>query len=230
MRYQQDALRYLALMGHVYARVSGFGWTIVPRFPFRFEHVEGDARALCVEHAGSPPRSAIVRIDADGPRLTLSPGTPNAADVCDLTVSDASEAFRVETSAFTVGWPVGFDVVSAEPGGPSPFDFLSEDGSLLYVQGPLAEARVPRLEAMAAPGQRIVDRGSHGAGEWVELTYEHDGGAYWQRHATVRWAGEMLLVLTAQALAEHSARTRHAAAFVLGTLEAWRGSAPYSSA
>lgn len=127
----------------------------------------------------------------------------------------------METSVFTVGWPAGFDVVSSEPGGPSAFDFLSKNGALLYVQGPLAQARVPKLEAMAAPGQQIVDRGTHGAGDWVELTYEHDGRTYWQRHTTVRWTPETLLVLTAQAEAEQSPSTRAAALFALGTLKAW---------
>ena len=57
-------------MGHVLARVSGFGWTIVPRFPFRFEHVEGNPRAISIAHADAPPKSAIVSIDPSGPRLT----------------------------------------------------------------------------------------------------------------------------------------------------------------
>ena len=205
-------------MGHVLARVSGYGWAIVPHWPFRLAHVDGNVRALRVERGGPTPKAATVTIETSGPRLELS-GTASAADVCDLTACDAPDGFRVETSVFAVGWPSGFDVVSGEPGGPSAFDFVSKEGSLLYVQGPLDQSRVPRLESMAAPGQRLVDRGTHSAGEWIELSYEHGGQAHWQRHATVRWTRETILVLTAQATAEQADVTRAAASFALGTLQ-----------
>jgi hypothetical protein len=210
-------------MGHVLARVSGYGWAIVPHFPFRFAHVEGNARALRVERGDPTPKAATVIIEAGGPRLELSSGAKSAAEVCDLIASDALDGFRVETSVFAIGWPTGFDVVSGEPGSPSPFDFVSDEGSLLYVQGPLAQSRVPRLEAMSAPGQRIIGRGTHPAGEWIELSYEHGGRAHWQRHATVRWARETMLVLTAQALVEQTDTTRAAASFALGTLRPLTG-------
>jgi len=209
-------------MGHVLARVSGFGWTILPRYPYRLAHVEGNARALRVEHGGAVLKAATVSIDPEGPRLELSTGTSTPAEVCDLTTSEFLDAFRVETTVFTVGWPLGFDVVSVEPRGPSPFDFVSKEGSLLYIQGPFPTAHVPELEAMAAPGQRIIDRGTHATTDWIELAYERAGRKHWQRHAAVRWGRESILVLTAQAIAEQAPATRTAARFALETLEPWR--------
>ncbi len=210
-------------MGHVLARVSGFGWTVLPLFPFRFEHVNGNERALRVERGGATPKVATVSFETGRPRVDLSPGTPNGADVCDLTPSKVAGDFRVETTAFTIGWPADFDIVSTEPGGPSPFDFVRNDGCLVYVQGPLSLARVPKLEAMCAPGQRIVDRGTHATGEWVELVYEHDGRMHWQRHTTVSWGRESMMIVTAQSPEGQAAKTRAAAAFASGTLEPWRG-------
>src|SRR4051794_8052276 len=99
-------------MGHVLARVSGFGWTVVPFFPFRFEHVAGNESALRVQRGGATPKGATVSFEASGPRVDLSPGTPSAAEVCDLTPSKVAGDFRVETGVFTIGWPAGFDIVS----------------------------------------------------------------------------------------------------------------------
>ncbi len=163
-------------------------------------------------------KSAVVTIDVDGPRVELSADTTIATDVCDLTTCEFRDDFRVETSVYAVGWPVGFDVISADPGGPSPFDFVTDGGSLVYVQGPLRRSRVPKLQGMVAPGQRLIEHGVHASGEWIELSYEHGGQAHWQRHATVQWARETVLVITAQALAGQVELTRKAASLALATL------------
>ena len=209
-------------MSHVLARVSGFGWTVVPHYPFRFQRVGGDERALHVERRGSTPTAATLYFEATPPRVELGLGARSIDDVCDLTPSDVRGDFKVETTVFTIGWPAEFDLVSTDPGGPSVFDFASDDGGLLYVQGPLARARVPKLEAMCAPGQRVVDRGTHATGEWVELAYEHDGRAHWQRHTTVAWGHDEFLIVTAQSPAERISSVRAAAIYASATLAPWR--------
>jgi len=72
-------------MGHVLARVLGFGCTIFPVFPFRFERVEGSARVLCVERGSVTSKVVTVSVEAGGPPLNLSPPRSSVAEVCDTS-------------------------------------------------------------------------------------------------------------------------------------------------
>jgi hypothetical protein len=206
-------------MGHVLARVTGFGWTILPLYPYRLSRVDGDPRALQVAREGSRPAAAIVHLAPGAPRVDLAEGTESANEAFDLLPSKIEGDLRVETSVFTAAWPDGMELVSTEAGAPSPFDFLRSDGCLVYVQGPFDAARLSKIEALCAPGQRIVDQGKHPKGAFIELEYDHDGARHWQRYATVFWGDQTLLVVSAQSLAEQAAFTRAAAAFVLASIE-----------
>jgi hypothetical protein len=204
-------------MAHVLARLSGFGWTLLPFFPFRFERVAGRPRAVRVIRDDKLRREAV--FDLEGrPEVSLLAGTANAEEVAELSPSKVGDDFRVETSVFTAAWPDGFAITSSEPGTPCPFDYLGDDGALIFMQGPVAQARVARLDSMCAPGQRIIDGGAHPTGSWVEFAYEHNGSAHVQRHTTVAWGSGNALIVTAQAPLAAATRMRRAALTVVDSL------------
>jgi hypothetical protein len=204
-------------MAHVLARLSGFGWTLVPFYPFRFERVARRPRAVRVIRDGDVSRGAVFDLESR-PEVSALTGTANAEDVAELSPSTVVDDFRVETSVFTAAWPEGFAITSSEPGAPCPFDYVGEDGTLIFLQGPVAQSRVARLDSMCAPGQRLTDGGAHPTGSWVELAYEHDGRAHVQRHTTVAWGSGLALIVTAQAPLAIAERMRRAALIVVESL------------
>jgi len=170
---------------HVLAVISGWSLRVIPRAPFRA--VRGASpRELLVEHA-----SLSARITADGAGgFRSEPDGDALGQVVDVERGPVAGAWMVETHAFRAALPDGFALHSAPPGSPSPFDLVGPASSLIYVQSP---SRMPPIEAMCGPGQRVSGRGD----TWIELEYGHDGVRWWQRHEVVG-----RLVFTAQATVE----------------------------
>src|SRR5262249_6351185 len=72
---------------HVFAWVAGFGWTLMPYAPFRFERVEGRPRSLSVEHfAPAGAGRVVVTVSDDGRRVRSEPAqqTSTPVDVVEL--------------------------------------------------------------------------------------------------------------------------------------------------
>jgi hypothetical protein len=124
----------------------------------------------------------------EGPRFGLGEGTASLEAVLDLQVGPSHAHWRIEIAVFSTRWPDGFIVVS-EPKPPG-FYLRGPNEGLIYLQGPFPRERLPALTAMAAPGQTIRGHGE----DWVELSYEHDGVAWVQRHRLVDFEGNALVV------------------------------------
>ena len=166
---------------HVYARLSGFGWTLLPRAPFWLERVPGRRRTVLARHdhpAGS--RQAVVTVGGEAPGVELAAGTAALAEVLDLLPGPGWDHWRIETTVFTARWPESFALASAPSPGP-PFDLHGPGGALLWVQGPVLLDRLPAPPAMAGAGQRVRRHGWSSRGGWVELAYDRDGVPWRQR-------------------------------------------------
>jgi hypothetical protein len=178
---------------HVFARVSGFGWTLLPRAPFWLEQV-GGPRTLLVEHNNAAGlKRATLRLDESPPGVDLDEGTTSLQELLDLLPGPGLDHWQIETTVFTLPWPDGFAVQSSPD--PPGFDLLGADNTLVYVQGPFDRTDLPAPRAMAATDQTIVRHGP----TWVDLAYT-DGGKRWrQTHRVVDLGEGVVLVVTSQA-------------------------------
>lgn len=178
---------------HVYARVSGFGWSALPRAPFRLERVPHHPALLLAEHqSAGGPRRAKIDLARPEPVVELDDGTLDLAEVLELAAGPAPECWRIDTSVFSANWPEGFAVRStSEPPG---FDLVGPDGTLIFLQGPFEREQLPLPRQMAGDGQ-IVRR--HGR-DWVELDYRQEGAPWRQAHRLVAF-GPYAIVVSSQA-------------------------------
>jgi hypothetical protein len=148
---------------HVYARISGFGWTLLPRAPFWLARVPDQGRSVVVEHeTPTGPRRVTLAFDGGAPRTELGETASAVKEVLDLFQGPDLEDWRVETAVFTACWPDGFVMVS-DPQPPG-FSFRGPDESLIYVQGPVPTERLPPLTAMTGVrARRYYGMASRGA-------------------------------------------------------------------
>lgn len=183
------------MSGHVWAWVAGFGWTVMPHAPFRFEREAGDARVVRVIHfTPDGAREATLSIDNAGEAgWVLGPGTERLEEVAELIPGPAyahwpareiEGPWRVETSVLTTCWPDGFALESTSSARP-PFDLVGTDEMRVWIQGPTPEAGVPPPEGMAAPGQQLRAVVETPGGLLVELAYRHEGADWRQLHCRV---------------------------------------------
>jgi hypothetical protein len=172
---------------HVYARISGFGWSIVPRAPYQAARLPNGTVRVVHDSPGGRREAAIALTD-EGIRFGLGEGTTDLKEVLDVQSGPSPDHWRIETAVFTTQWPDGFIVVS-EPKPPG-FYLRGPSEGLIYLQGPFPRERLPALTAMAAPGQTIRGHGE----DWVELSYQHDAVAWVQKHRLVAFEGKALVV------------------------------------
>jgi hypothetical protein len=183
---------------HVYARLSGFGWTLLPLAPFRFERVPGRPDSLAATHfAPGGPRRANLTFTADGPAVELAGGTQRVEEILDLLPGPGLDHWAIETTVFTVGWPASFALGSSPD--PPGFELLGPGRAMVYVQGPFPRPRLPTLDAMAAPGQAVRRQGRTARWAWVELEYRHEGTPWRQTHRVVDFRDDQVCVVTSQA-------------------------------
>lgn len=198
---------------HVYARVSGFGWTLLPEAPFRFERVPHQTRLVLVEHSSQVgPKRAMLDFTADVPTIKLGEETERLEDVLELLEGPDSDHWRIETTVYSIRWPDGFAVCSsAEPPG---FDLAGPNGTLISLQGPFDIERLPLLVDMAGPGQSIHQLGS----TWVELNYLQDRQPWRQTHRLIEF-GTDVVVVSSQSPVEWDALVNTSAIIVAESLE-----------
>jgi hypothetical protein len=186
---------------HVFAWVAGFGWTLMPYAPFRFERVSEQPKSIRVEHTSPLGTRRVVIVVAedgqtvrsepahqDGPRLAVVELIEGAA-YSNWDHAAAFDHWRVETSVLSVRWPEGFAVRSVAHAPPA-FELVGPEAALIWVQGPFANGSLPPLEQMVGPGQTIERTVATAGGPLIELRYIHDGTAWHMFHCIVsRYAG-----------------------------------------
>ncbi len=187
-------------MSHpVFARLSGFGWALVPFFPFLFERVPNRPRSVRAWHyAATGTRQATVSLNDKHPSVELGDETTRLEGVLDLVEAPALDDWRIETTVFSIRWPEFFAMQSSPEATAPGFDLHGPDGTLLYIQGPLSPARLPALTSMAGPGQTVRRHGHSPRWAWVELDYTHNGVPWQQTHRVVSLGSEQICVVTVQ--------------------------------
>ena len=192
---------------HVYARVSGFGWTLLPLTPFRMEQAPGPPRRILAgQFVAAGPRQVKLTFGNGPPQVEL--GANTACWTCRRGRTSTTGASR---RAFSL--PAGPAALpcNRRPGRPA-----STGGSSLYVyvQGPVQRSRLTALGAMAAPGQAVVRTGD----SWVELEYVHEEWPFRQTHRVVDFGADRVCVVTAQSPEAGAAQANAAAQEVADSL------------
>jgi hypothetical protein len=194
------------MVGHVFVRLSGFGVSLVPIWPYSFQRVEGEPGAVTASYFGEEA-SPTATLSAVRNTVVLK-NAESLEQVVDVLDGPQEAAWRIETTSFSMMWPEGFEISSQPAGDPTPFYLHGRDGALIYTQGPLAPERVPA--DFAAPGQRIIHKESGPGFEAIELVYRHEGADWFQSHHLVPLGGRVLII-TAQSLAANAEPTLRAA-------------------
>jgi hypothetical protein len=87
---------------HVLARVSGFGWTLIPFAPFRLEQSGHGPRSIVAEyHAAGGTRRAVVHLEGGSPEVELGEGVESLDEVLSLMEGPDHDHWRIETTVFT---------------------------------------------------------------------------------------------------------------------------------
>jgi len=206
---------------HVYARLSGFGWTLLPLAPFRFEQVPDRPWSVVAAHqsVGEVKRATLSFGGNNLPDIEFGEGTASLDEVLDLCEGPAWDHWRGGTSGFTVCWPQGFALESSDDPAPPGFYLHGPDATLLHVQGPFPGERLPTPAAMAGPGQSVRRHGS----SWVELEYLHEGTPWRQTHWLVRFLRDHACVVSVQAPEWQAGLAEVAVAEVAESLEPYQG-------
>ncbi|MFC0548893.1 hypothetical protein [Kutzneria chonburiensis] len=206
-------------MGHVFARLTGFGMTLIPIWPYTFDRVEHRPGSVKVTRwAGDTAHTAVVT----GPADVELTGAESPGEVVEVLTGPAGSVWRIETSPFTIDWPEGFSIDSPPADdNSSPFLLFGPAGSAIYLQGPYRRDRIPPLTQLAGPGQTLVDQQSAAAFDAVELEYEQGGNTWRQTHHLVD-LGDERLVITAQTPATHGIQVRAAAELMARSVTATR--------
>jgi hypothetical protein len=185
-----------ARSAHVYARLSGFGWTLLPHAPFRFERVPHRPELLLVEtNVQGVPKRAKLDFSRPNPAIELNQGTDGLEEILDFTEGPMCDHWRIETTVYSIRWPEGFAVQSQQE--PPGFDLLGPNGTLIFLQGPFDPRNLPPPAEMVGEGQSVHQLGRN----WVELSYLHDGVPWRQTHRLVAF-GQDVVVVTSQAPAK----------------------------
>lgn len=181
---------------HVYTRLAGFQLTVIPRAPFRIERTDAAPDALDV-HYRSPEGPLFARLipHEGGYKSKLDQNTASLYEVLDVDLGPSLDDWRLETSIFSCAWPRGFGLFSNRfPQDPGPFDLLGDNREMIFIQKP---RKLPALEDMCAPNQKVEQFEKTAEAEWIELAYSHEGLDWIQRYEIVR-LNDVGLVVTMQ--------------------------------
>ncbi|MBM7489536.1 hypothetical protein JOD64_000758 [Micromonospora luteifusca] len=199
-------------MGHVLARLAGYGIALTPHWPYMFERHQADSDAVRVTRwTPSGPAQVVIKPH----QLT------DGRDVVDVAAGPSRPCWFVETSTFRLRWPTQFTVESAQDQSDgTPFYLHGPGEAIIFPQGPVAKERLVDPHALVAAGQKVLDQHVADDGSrLIELGYEHNEEPCWQGHWTIPYDSDRVLVLTAQALLAHSTQTREAAEVIAASFE-----------
>jgi hypothetical protein len=204
---------------HVFARVRGFGWTLLPLPPYRLGQVPGDDPVLLVRHDHPDGRrEACLSFDESPPRVELSPGTSSLEEVVEMSEGPADRRWTIETTPYAFAWPAGFTLASWPEPRPPAFGLHGPDDALITLQGPFRAGSLPAGQELAAPGQAVVREGRTAGHYWVELAYTHEGRPWVQRQYVVALWEEAFVLVSTQAPQHRAEETARAADEVAATL------------
>lgn len=175
-------------MSQAFVRIAGHGIRLLPRVPFAIRALDAALEVVIPDEAGD----FTERVGGTTERKQHRYG-----DVFD---GPTNAPWQLEVGGvYAADWPSELALVSwPEPNEP-PFFMLSDDaGALVYVQGPYAAGSAPEIATMRGAGQREVGRGSEGVVQWIDLSYEHRGAAWRQRHVVAPVGTRLVAVVTAQ--------------------------------
>jgi len=180
--------------GHLFVRLVGFGAIVLPYPPFRVTRATSDGRRVRIE---TPAGDAV---------LDFPGHTPTAiANIVDVLAGSSEDDWRLETSVYSCPWPQGFAITStSDAASPARFDLVGAGDSLIYVQGPFAASRRPRLTDLAAPGQTVRSSGRLDRQEWIRLAYRQEEVAWEQAHVLVQLGDAVTVAVTMQAPEQHA--------------------------
>ncbi len=199
-------------MGHVLARLTGFGLVLIPIWPYTFQRSSRTPGTVTVTRwEGQTAHTATVTGPADAPSINLT-GAQAVDEVVDILPGPTEPLWRIETSLYLVEWPEGFTIDSPPANdATSPFYLRGPEDALIYIQGPYPPDQIPPLNETAAPGQQVIDH-QHGPDfEVVELTYQHEGVDWHQTHHLVPLNDTLAVIVTTQSPATQAPQTRLAA-------------------
>lgn len=199
-------------MGHVLARLSGYGMALTPHWPYVFERERDGSDAVRVTH----------RAPAGAVHAVIEPGRPpDGGDAVDVVEGPVVPYWIVETSVFRLRWPAGFTVESpSDAGDGTPFYLHGPGQAAIFAQGPVAKERLADANALVAPDQTVLQRRAGGGGvSVIELSYQHDSEVWWQAHWTVPYDADQVVVITAQSLLAASTQARQAAEIAATSFE-----------
>jgi hypothetical protein len=177
---------------HVFARLSGFGLTLVPIWPYRF-HRDGDS--VTVTHFANAGERTV----------TITPGTANpigsaqgpAEEVVDVKLGPPTDSWRIETSRYSVEWPAEFEIDSPSADDTSSlFALFGPDEALIQLAGPYPKERIRPFREYAAKGQTIVAHVRQPQYDLLRLDYLHGGVEWRQSYHFVAFSGAVLIVQT----------------------------------
>lgn len=190
-------------------QLTGHGVVVRPRAGYRIERVDGGADTTL--RIARPGESRV--IDAIAQR-----DDGRVRSLADVLSGARGGPWRIETSLVTCAWPHGFAVVE-DPDGVSPFLLVGPNDAMIWVSSPIARARATPIESLADDGQTVRAVAQAGEDARIDLDYEIDDEAWWQRRYVLVWSPEHALVVTAQALRQGEDLARAAVDLVAHSLE-----------
>ena len=205
---------------HAYVRIAGHSLAIVPLLPLRIARVgQHPSSLLMTDQTALGPEHVSLTIDEQGYQLAGSSAQTAPERFVEIEVAGYGADWRLETSLYTLGWPQAFTIqLNTEAAQPPLFDLIGPDDALIYLQGPFQPGRLPAREAMTAPGQEVAAMGELADYGWVELTYQHQGKPWLQRHYVVSDLPQRVFVVTMQAPEPASVGCIEATELVVTTL------------
>jgi hypothetical protein len=194
---------------HVFARVTGFGLTLIPMWPYRFHR---DGEIVTVTHWTEAGERTVTVTPATAEPVGAAQGP--VEEVLDVRAGPQTDSWRIETSRYSVAWPSDFDIDSPAADAPStPFDLFGPDEALIYLAGPYPKERIRPFPEYAAKGQTIVAHVREPRYDLLRLDYLHDGAQWRQSYHFVDLSAAVLVVKT-QSLAKGAEFAEHAAEVV----------------
>jgi hypothetical protein len=191
---------------HVLARLQGFGVIVLPKAPYRI------ARSL------EGPETELRIIHGDGSEVVDVTEGEHATELADISPGDARERWRIETTVATCAWPPGFDL-SSDPDGLSPFLLLGPGDAMVWLSGPVPREKAQPIEKLATPDQKVRAVAEAEGRERIDVDYEVEGEAWWQRRYVIPWGEAKALVISGQARAETEELTALAVDLIERSLE-----------
>jgi hypothetical protein len=207
----EDQLR-CGTVGHILARLAGYGMVLTPHWPYMFErHQTGSDAVRVTRWTPSGPVEVVIQPH----QLT------HATDVVDVADGPSHPCWFVETSAFRLRWPIEFTVESPqEQDDGTPFYLHGPGEATIFPQGPVSKERLVDPHALVAAGQTVLDqRVADDGSRLIELGYQHNEEPWWQGHWTIPYDSGRFLIFTAQALLAHRTQTREAAEVIAASFE-----------